>query len=83
MSDSETMYKWRLLFKVPRYSYQYEFHDFVGTNADCDEECDRWTKLGYYIQDAVNYGEYQKPIKSFLEIYMENIEKSDQKFEKE
>ena len=83
MNDFETMYKWRLEFKLAKYSYQYEFHDFLGTDADCKEEWKRWTDLGYDIRDAHNLGEYVKPTKTALEIYMENRQKNDKEFEKE
>ena len=37
-----------------------DFHDFVGTYKDCDNEWDKWREQGFWIQDAYNLGEFKK-----------------------
>lgn len=52
--DYDTLIVW------PELSNEKDLFDFIGTNKDADNEWDRFSGMGYDIQDIYNLGKYEK-----------------------
>ena len=48
------------LIEGAQLSNEKDLFDFIGTNKDADNEWDRFSGMGYDIQDIYNLGKYEK-----------------------
>jgi len=48
------------LIEGAQLSNEKDLFDFIGTNKDADNEWDRFSEMGYDIQDIYNLGKYEK-----------------------